>query len=253
MCWWSSSAGHRARSAGTGCRSSTPTFCSTSVDIEGTRGRGSRSPAGDSKQVEPLPGTPHQAARGDGEHARGVLALLRLPFPLLLLHACTISRRECAHEPQFRKYFYPEPAERDSLGEAAAAAADTHADAIAAASKARAAARAPSASRRRHPSCTPSDRGRRIANFYVKTGRCKFGRRVPLQPPAGNTRLIPRKRAREKRGSRVQGHAVRRVRRVMPSVSSVGVLVAVAIRRSLAPSSGGEYRSFIFATRPIPV
>ena len=105
-------------------------------------------------------------------------------FPFLLLHAYDFARRECAHEPQFRKYFYPEPAERDSLGEAAAAAADKHADAIAAASRARAAARAERV-KAAPPIVYPRRPGAQDCEFYVKTGRCKFGVACHFNHPPG--------------------------------------------------------------------
>ena len=119
-----------------------------------------------------------------GSMPEGFLRYFASKFPFLLLHAYDFARRECAHEPQFRKYFYPEPAERDSLGEAAAAAADTHADAIAAASRARAAARAERV-KAAPPIVYPQRPGAQDCEFYVKTGRCKFGVACHFNHPPG--------------------------------------------------------------------
>ena len=96
------------------------------------------------------------------------------------LHAYDFARRS-ARTSRSSGNTYPEPAERDSLGEAAAAAADTHADAIAAASKARAAARAERV-KVAPPIVSPSDQSG--FNFTRKPGG-KFGVACHFNHPPG--------------------------------------------------------------------
>ena len=137
----------------------------------------------------------------------------------LLLHAYDFAR-ERAHEFSSGNTFESGTRQRDSLGEAAAAAADTHMDAIAAASKSRAAARRARQGGATHEKSSATGGADRDPR---ETGRIR--RRAPLTTRREYT-TDPTEARAGKRGSRVQGH-VRRVRRVMPSVSSVGVLVAV--------------------------
>ena len=120
-------------------------------------------------------------------------------FPGLLLHAYRFAYRNCAHEPQFRKYFYPEGSEQSNgmggggtgfggMGgggvEATVEALERTANAAAAAAAQKAAGRA-AATAAAPPVEYPERHGAPDCTFYIKTGRCKFGATCKFHHPAG--------------------------------------------------------------------
>ena len=107
-------------------------------------------------------------------------------FPGLLLHVHSFATRECAHEPTFRRYFFPHEEDGAGRGAGDVAASLTRASSsMAAPAKVRAAKRAAAAELAADSVEYPERPGEPECVFWVKTGRCKFGAGCRFNHPRG--------------------------------------------------------------------
>ena len=118
-------------------------------------------------------------------------------FPGLLLHTYRFAHRNCAHESQFRKFFFPEgstttgPGGKGGVGGMGGSGIELTVEAMAKAAHAAAGKAAEKAAERAAataaapPVLYPERPGQPECTFYVKTGRCKFGATCKFHHPAG--------------------------------------------------------------------